>query len=115
MRRFPRDFYRPKGARIEYPDGLPEGWEIHRYENGSGKEDLPHAAVFSGERAKSDWHECFKTDEAREEKIAEWVESEKDNLREAKRKQAQADAMDGEIETYTDKRGNPVNAADKPY
>jgi len=33
----------------------------------------------------------------------------------ARRVQANADAMDGETETYTDKRGAPVNHADKPH
>jgi len=78
--RFTRDFYRPKDARVEHPEGLPEGYEIHRYENGGNLPDVPYAAVFGGKRAKPDWHYRFKTPERREEKIAEWVESQKSQL-----------------------------------
>ena len=84
--RFTRDFYRPKDARVEYPAGLPEGYEIHRYENGSmaPDTDAPFAAVFGGKRAKPDWHYRFKNEERREEKIAEWIENEKAILERAK-------------------------------
>ncbi len=77
--RFTRDFYRPKDSRVEYPDGIP-GAEIHRYENGSNKPDVPYAMVFGGNRAKPDWHYRFRTDERREEKIAEWIEAEKAHI-----------------------------------
>jgi hypothetical protein len=79
--RFTRDFYRPKNSRVESPAGLPDGYEIHRYENGS-----PYAAVFGGKRAKPDWHYRFKTAESREAKIAEWVESQKAHLEYAKKR-----------------------------
>ncbi len=74
--RFTREFYRPKDARVEYPEGLP-GAEIHRYENGSNKPDVPYAAVFGGKRTKPDWHYRFRTAERREEKIGEWIANQK--------------------------------------
>jgi len=79
--RYDRDFYRPKDARVEYPEGLP-GAEIHRYENGSRapNSNAPFAAVFGGDRIKPDWHFRFKTEEHREKKIAEWIEDEKEDL-----------------------------------
>lgn len=82
--RFTRDFYRPKDARIEYPDGLP-GAEIHRYENGSRApdSDVPFAAVFGGKRTKPDWHYRFRTDEQREAKIEAWIENQKANIKDA--------------------------------
>jgi len=84
--RFTREFYRPKDARVEYPEGLPEGYEIHRYENGgkSRSGHAPFAAVFGGKRAKPDWHYQFRTEERREEKIAEWIENQKRHLDYAK-------------------------------
>ena len=74
--RFTREFYRPKDSRVEYPEGIPGG-EIHRYENGGNKPDVPYAAVFGGKAEKPDWHYRFRTEERREEKIAEWIEREK--------------------------------------
>jgi len=81
---FDREFYRPKDARVEYPEGLP-GAEIHRYENGSRapNTEAPFAAVFGGKRTKPDWHFRFSTPERREAKIAEWLEQEKGRLESA--------------------------------
>jgi len=92
--RFTRDFYRPKDARIEYPEGLP-GAEIHRYENGGNLPDVPYAAVFGGKRAKPDWNYRFKTEERREEKIAEWVESELARLADTKARRKELNAPHG--------------------
>ncbi len=88
--RFEREFYRPKDARVEYPEDLP-GAEIHRYENGSRAPNskAPFAAVFGGKRSKPDWHFRFKDNERREEKIAEWMEQEKDSLIAAKNRRAE--------------------------
>jgi len=86
--RFDRDFYRPKDARVEYPEGLP-GAEIHRYENGGNLPDVPYAAVFGGKRTKPDWHYRFRTEERREEKIAEWIENQKGRLVDTKNRRAE--------------------------
>ena len=74
--RFDREFYRPKDARVEYPEGL-TGAEIHRYENGGNMPDVPYAAVFGGKRSKPDWHYRFNDDVGREAKIAAWIENQK--------------------------------------
>ena len=75
-----REFYYPKDARIEYPAGLPKGYEIHRYENGSmaPDSDTPFAAVFSAGRTKPDWEYRFANTEEREEDIANWIAARKE-------------------------------------
>lgn len=75
--RLGREFYRPKDARVEYPDGLPEGYEIHRYESEAG---ACYAAVFGGKRSKPDWHYRFNNEDHREESIAKWIEGQKAHL-----------------------------------
>lgn len=94
--RFDREFYRPKDARVEYPEGL-TGAEIHRYENGSRapNTEAPFAAVFGGKRTKPDWHARFSTPERREEKIAEWLEQERGRLKRAAERRKERSAPHG--------------------
>ena len=88
--RMTRDFYRPSaalGATMETAPDVP-GSEIYRYNyNIAGKGYV--AEVFGGKRAKPDWHFRFPTEERREEKIATWIEREKDNAKRAAERRSQ--------------------------
>ena len=74
MKRFSREFYRPRNARVTYPDDIPGG-EIHRWENGSLAPDsqVPFATCFSGTRDKPDMDQRFKSWASREIGIINWM------------------------------------------
>ena len=78
-----RESYRPKEGQLERPEGLPEGYEIWRYERQNGKRAV-YAMVFGGKRSEPDWHFRFKSDEHREERIADWVEDMKSRIERVK-------------------------------
>lgn len=94
---FDRDFYRPheregcENLRARTYDDLP-GAEVWLYECGKG---IPYAAVFGGKRAKPDWHFRFKSAESREEKIAQWLNSERLHVERIKKERAERSAPHG--------------------
>lgn len=89
--RLTRDFYRPSASLNAVKDTSPDvpGSEIYRYTKEGG---TPVALVFGGKRSKPDFWFRFPTEEAREKRIAEWVEDQKSRAEYAAKRRASANA-----------------------
>ena len=68
---FPREFYIPALARGKTPITI-EDLEIHLYETGTGAHG---AVVFAGKAQKPLWNYVYKTEKARDQKIADTIAS----------------------------------------